>query len=193
MLNDDDTRSRRRWRGLDERHTRRDGQTRLWTTHSERWRWRADIHGRESSSQPGRSCAHDRRTGQSANRVARKSVEPIPAVDGKSHPWLLVLLGDLETGNQLTLPDGAFTTTKANAPVHGISHPSRVAGFSNRRTGRRRTFDRWREYTVPSTPTMRRPLAAGCCRKELESFSGSSRGSSLPGRAEGQKMTPRQR
>ena len=100
------------WVGELEPLTRGDGQTHLWTT----LRRALDVatrYSRENSNQP--VIVRVLTDGQDNEGVTslEKVLRQFPLVDGEHIRGNLVLLGDLELKTKLSLPDGAFTTTKS--------------------------------------------------------------------------------
>ena len=94
-----------------ERLTRGDGQTHLWTT----LRHALDVASRYSRENPNQPVVVRVLTdGEDNERVTslEKVLRQFPLVDGEHIRGNLVLLGDLELKTKLSLPEGAFTTTK---------------------------------------------------------------------------------
>jgi len=92
--------------------TRSDGQTHLWTTLLRALEV-ATRYSRETPTQP--VIVRALTDGQDNQRVTslEKVLSQFPLVDGEHIRGNLVLLGDLELKTKLTLPDGAFVTTKS--------------------------------------------------------------------------------
>ena len=94
--------------------TRSDGQTHLWTT-LHRALEVATRYSGENSAQPvivrALTDGHDNQRVTSLEKVLKQ----FPLVDGEHIRGNLVLLGDLEFKTKLTLPEGAFTTTKSTS------------------------------------------------------------------------------
>lgn len=94
-----------------ERLTRGDGQTHLWTT----LRHALDVATRYSRENPNQPVVVRVLTDGEDNEGVtslEKVLRQFPRVDGEHIRGNLVLLGDLELKTKLSLPEGAFTTTK---------------------------------------------------------------------------------